>query len=230
MSLQQFLSDIGANDLSPRVDGQLGRLHKRIRDEVDETKVRTVDTEGLSRRLIKHTQSQIHKTIKTNLLDYERQLATGQRLTQHLSDVNAKVDQLETTLHAPQDGLVSTVTSTLSTHAEIARKAAQQAALVQALSSLKSAHVALAKAESLLQSGQLDKVVDLWQDTESAVRGPAVEDWIRETHYWQSAAQWLEELQKQTKDRLHAAADDCIQLSVTEITIASETSGKFPLS
>lgn len=43
MSLQQFLSDIGANDLSPRVDGQLGRLHKRIREEVDETKVISPD-------------------------------------------------------------------------------------------------------------------------------------------------------------------------------------------
>lgn len=140
------------------------------------------------------------------------------------------MDQLETALHAPQDGLVSTVTSTLSAHAEIAQKAAQQAALVQALSSLKSAHVALAKAESLLQSGQLDQVVGLWQETENAVRGPAVEDWIRETHYWQSAAQWLEELQKQTKDRLHAAADACIQVSSAGITIASETSGKISLA
>lgn len=148
-------------------------------------------------------------------------------MTQQLSNVNAKVEQLETTLHAPQDGLVSTVTSTLSAHAKISQKAAQQAALVQALSSLKSAHVALARAESLLQNGQLDQVVKTWQETEQAVRGPAVGEWIRETHYWQSASQWLDELQRQTKKRLHAAADACIQLSFPTTTISSGTSGNL---
>lgn len=125
--------------------------------------------------------------------------------------------------------MLPSVTQRLSKHAQLAQKAAEQSALVHALSLLQAAFSSIASAKEMLQSGRLHHVVAKWNETDQAVNGPVVDDWIRATTYWQNAARSLEDIQKQTKDRLHEAVNSCIKLSFPSLQILSETEGNHTL-
>jgi len=133
-----------------------------------------------------------------------------------LVQVQDRTEAINQRLNAPDTGLVGSLTRSLAQHAEISKKAAQQAAIIHALTVLQSCRDALVNANRLLQAGRLDDVVSGMDITQKAVHGPHVEPWIRNIQFWKSSQQWLEQTERLTKDRLTAAAESCFVVQSSE--------------
>ena len=211
MSLNAFLSDIGASELSckPGESAKLKQIETRLLDE------------------IRSTRLELHNLLQSRLPEFNKTFQTAVDLEERIQSVTVQVARFEDVLSHPTIGLKDTLLTTLGRQAEVAREAQKQSTLLQCTIAIATFQKQLDSLAVLLDKGQLAAAVDIFPAIEARVSN--VPGWVKGLAQWKDIALRRGELERRTKESLQSAFQGRVFFEGhNRLTVLEETQGQLP--
>lgn len=202
-AIAPFLADIGASELSPRV--QKGS-HK---------------VRGLQERIsaeVQHTERAIQELLESRRDEFEAQERRTAALENQLQEVKAESAEAKSELQREKQTLKSILVEHAASHdAELRSRH-----LSEAVEALHKAQEALKQTASALERNELDVALQhLSQELGQR------DQWYTRTTQWRSIVEWQEDLQTQIGSRVQDAANDAVHIDHERrsLTLTSDDTG-----
>ncbi|KAF9530454.1 hypothetical protein CPB83DRAFT_850950 [Crepidotus variabilis] len=119
---------------------------------------------------IEATKYRVHERIQSEVPKFRQQLETSRSVHTRYGTLTSRVDELKDALSNPENGILTNLICSLTTHSRLAQDAMDTAAIFEAFSSLllcKNAYVSLA---SLAQAGHLPEAVKATANVENLLQ------------------------------------------------------------